>query len=200
MRCSHNGTPVMLFRSKKSEVHPKPDPWCCNNSPAKAESAQGKLSAEESAEVRQRATKSKLLQASVVDIVSVLMRSPQFRNVTLADLEELVVPAITTGRFMIAEAQANKSGFITPVAVVLWASVSEEIDRQLSETRDQPVRLAPKDWKSGDIPWVIVAAGDQRLVKALQQRLQETVLKGRPLKSRSTDTNDKGVAPASHLH
>ena len=189
----------MFSRPKKSKIQPEPEVVGAK-SPTEAESSQVKPSAEQIAEVRQRAAKSKQLQAAFGQIVGLLMRTPQFKSMPLSQLEELVVPAMTTGQFMIAEAQAKQSGLIAPVAAILWASVSEEVDRQLSETRDQPVRLAPKDWKSGDIPWVIVAAGDPRLVKALQQRLQETVLKGRPLKSRSTVTNDKGVAPASHLH
>ena len=48
--------------------------------------------------------------------------------------------------------------------------------------------------------WLIAAAGDPRLIKALQHRLQESVLKDRPLKSRSTDTDEKAVAPGSPLH
>ncbi len=125
------------------------------------------------------------------------MRTPQFKNVPLSSLEQLVVPAITTGQFMIAEAQVKKSGLVTPVAVVLWASVSEEIDRRLSGNGGEPVKLAPKDWKSGDIPWLIIAAGDPRLIKALLQRLQETALKGRPLKSRIADRDDKATASAT---
>ena len=183
----------MFFRSSKSETEPKPEVKAAAQAPAKP-------SPEQIAEVQKRAAKSKQLQASFGGIVALLMRSPEFRKVTLADLEHLVLPALTNGQFTIAEAQEKKSGLMRPVAAILWASVSEEVDQRLSETHDQPLRLAPKEWKSGDIPWVIAAVGDQRLIKALQQRLQESVLKDRPLKSRSTDTDEKAVAPASPLH
>ena len=190
----------MFFKAKKSEVEAKPEVKAGKKPPAQAEGAQSKPSPEQIAEVRQRAAKSKQLLACFGGIVSLLMRTPQFKNVPLSGLEELVVPAITTSQFMIAEAQVKKSGFITPVAVVLWASVSEEIDQRLSGNGSEPVRLAPKDWKSGDIPWLIIAAGDKRLIKALLQRIQETALKGRPLKTRSTDTDEKVAGPASQLH
>ena len=156
-------------KKKKSDVQPKPKVKAGAKPPAKAEGNQAKPSAEEIAKVQQRAAKSKQLQASFGEIVGLLMRSPQYKSMPLASLEELVVPAITSGQFVIAEAQAKK--------------------------------LAPKDWKSGDIPWLIIAAGDQRLIKALQQRIQETTLKGRPLKFRSAQKVDEGgaMAPPSKL-
>jgi len=151
-------------------------------------------STEESAEFKRRATKSKHLQASFGEIVGLLMRTPKLEKVPLSTLEEMVVPALTAGQFMIAETQAKDSGFVTPVATVLWASVSEEIDRRLSDNTGEPVKLDPKDWKSGDIPWAIVAAGDQRVIKTLVQRIQETALKGRTLKFRSPNKGDEADA------
>lgn len=139
---------------------------------------------------------SKQVQVSLGEIVSLLMRSPQFRNMTLTDLRNFVVPAVTSEQFMIAETRSKSSGLFTPVAAVLWASVSKEVDRRLSENLDQLVRLAPKEWKSGDIPWLIIATGNQRLIEALLQRLQKTVLKGRPLKSRVAGKDGKALATA----
>lgn len=190
----------MFFKSTKSKAEPKPDVGAGAKSPAQAEGAQDKPSPEQIAEIKRRATKSKQLQAAFGEIVGVLMRTPQFKNMPLSSLEGQVVPAITTGQFMIAEAQAKKSGFITPVAVVLWASVSEEIDRRLSGNTGEPVKLAPKDWKSGDIPWLILAVGNQRVIKEMLQRIEETVLKGRPLKSKVADTEGTAVAPTSRLN
>lgn len=190
----------MFFKSSKSESEPKPEVKAVAKAPAKDEAAPTKPSPEQIAEVQRRAAKSKQLQASFGGIVGLMMRNPEFRKVTLADLEHLVLPAINTGQFTIAEAQEKKSGLTMPVAAILWASVSEEVDQRLSESQDQPLTLAPKEWKSGDIPWLIAAVGDQRLIKALQQRLQETTLKDRPLKSRATDTDDKSIPPPSQLH
>lgn len=167
------------------------------NPPSAKPEAPPQLSAEESAQFKQRAARSKHLQASFGEIVGLLMRTPKLERLTLSSLEQMVVPAITTGQFMIAEAQAKDSGFMTPVAAVLWASVSEEIDRRLSDNTGEPVKLDPKDWKSGDIPWAILAAGDQRVLKALVQRIQETALKGRQLKFRSPNKGEEAVTPTA---
>ena len=172
----------MFFKSNKSEDEPKPEASVDDKSPAKVESAQGKPSAEESEEARRRAAKSKQLQASFGEIVSLLMRSPQFRNVTLADLENLVVPAVTSGQFMIAKARSKASGLITPVAAILWASVSAEIDRKLSNNPDQPMKILAGNWKSGDILWPIITTGEPHFVAALMKQLNEIVAKSGSLR------------------
>ncbi len=188
----------MFFKSKNSKSEARDDgaPAAC----AKGEAAEAKPSSEQIAEMKMRATKSKNLQAAFGEIVGLLMGSPQFKKMPLAALEHIVLPAINTGQFSIAEAQSKKSGFVTPVAAVLWANVSDEIDRQLSDNGGEPVTLAPKDWKSGDIPWLILAAGDKRLIKAIQKGIEETALKGRSLKSGSTTSNNKegGISLSSN--
>lgn len=191
---------VMFLKSSKSETKPDPEVKAVAKPPEQEKEAAAKPSPEQIAEIQRRAAKSKQLQASFGGIVGLMMRNPEFRKSTLADLEHLVLPALVNGQFTIAEAQEKKSGLTRPVAAILWASVSEEVDQRLSETQDQLLKLAPKEWKSGDIPWLIATVGDQRLIKALQQRLQETTLKDRPLKSRTTDKSDKAGGPAQQLH
>jgi hemolysin-activating ACP:hemolysin acyltransferase len=136
-------------------------------------------------EARRRAALSKQMSTAFGQIVSVLMRTKPFRGLTLTDVEAMVVPAVNTGQFMIAEAQSKTNGFTSPVAALLWATVSADVDRRLSEKLDQPVNLEPKDWRSGDIPWLVTAAGDQRAVEAMLKQLQDNALKGRPLKTRA---------------
>jgi len=189
----------MFFKSGKSRIRAKRDDGTAAPSPANKDSAHSKPIPKQVVEFKKRATKSKQLQAAFGEIVGLLMRTPQFKSLPLSSLDALVVPAIATGQFMIAEAQAKQSGFIAPVAAVLWASVSEEVDRRLSESRDAALKLAPKDWQSGDIPWLIIAAGDQRLVTALRQRLKGTVLKGRSLKSLTAQKDGKDLASPTHM-
>ena len=132
---------------------------------------------------QQRAARSKRMQASFGEVVTLLMRSPQFKGMPLAALEQLVVPPIVAGQAMIAEAQNKKTGLVAPAAAILWAKVSDEIDQRLSEAQGQSLNLAQLDWKSGDNPWLIMTAGDPRLVKPLVEQLQKTVPEGRKLKS-----------------
>ena len=165
---------------------PSPAPAAMAAAPAAAAPAGGApaappLSAEES---QKRAAVSKHLLLSFGEIVSVLMRSPQFRNMPLAEVEALVVPAVMSGQFLVAEAQSKSKGFVTPVAIALWASVSAEVDQRLSQDLEKPFRLQPNEWRSGETAWLSTLAGDGRIISPMLKQLQETTLKGKPLKMR----------------
>ena len=64
-------------------------------------------------------------------IVTILMRSPQHKERPLADLEWLVAPALRTGQFQMAEGLDPSTGARGPLALVLWASVSDEAEGRL---------------------------------------------------------------------
>lgn len=135
-------------------------------------------------EAKKRAAVSKHLLLSFGEIVSVLMRSPQFRGMPLSEIEALVVPAVMSGQFLVAEAQSKSKGFVTPVATALWATVSADVDQRLAQELDKPFRLQPNEWRSGQIAWLITIAGDGRIISPMLKQLQETTLKGQPLKMR----------------
>lgn len=116
------------------------------------------------------------------EIVSVFMRSAEHKHMSLAELERLVVPAIATRQFLVAMAQSKSNGKRFPVAVLLWASVSAEIDSKIAANGDKLPELEPKDWKSGEIPWLLGAAGNPQLFAGMFKQLQAGALKGRPIK------------------
>lgn len=147
---------------------------------------------------QQRAARSKRMQASFGEIVALLMRSPQFKGMPLAALDQLVVPPVAAGQVMIAEAQHKETGIVAPAAAILWASVSDEVDQRLSDGQGKPLSLSPQDWKSGDNPWLIITAGDPRLVKPLVEQLQKTVPKGRKLKSLTISPTVKQASNGAH--
>jgi hemolysin-activating ACP:hemolysin acyltransferase len=123
-------------------------------------------------------------------LVGVLMRSPHYRKYTLGDLEWLVIPPLKAGQFRIGEAKLqNNQGPAVPVAVVLWASVSPEVDKRLMEGSDTSFQLKPEDWKSGDILWLLHAAGETRFVRVVVDQLTKTTFKGRKVKVRGRDRN-----------
>ena len=137
-------------------------------------------------------------------IVTILLRSPSHRHFAIADLEWLVVPPLTLGQFVIAEAKAQADGPGFPVAMALWATVSPETDLRLSENLTSPIRLRPDEWKSGDIMWLIDAVGEPRVLTGLVQQLAENAFKGRPIKLRQVGEGGKtivavlgGQAPAA---
>lgn len=144
-------------------------------------------------ELAKRAAASRGIATAFGEIVSVLARSKHYRQHMLADLEWLVTPAIGAGQFAKADARHKVHGFTTPVAIVLWAKVSDEIDKELSSSLDKPIRLKPADWRSGEHAWVIVAEGEARSVATLLQQVKERVFKDVPLKARAAGPNGKPI-------
>lgn len=201
----------MAIWSRKSETEAPPA------APAQAAAADGEATAagavapaqEELSEQarRQAAALSKAVMATFGQITTVLMRTPEYKSHTLADLEWLVVPAVLTGQFSLAEAQSKTNGMMAPVGLVMWAAVSPDVDRRLRENLQGPMRLTPQEWRSGDILWVIDAVGDPRILQAMLQNTANKEWKGRNVNLRvrgqdgavrvGTLTTQKPDAPAA---
>ena len=96
----------------------------------------GRVGTLSSEEAQRRAAIAIRQSVAFAQIVSVLLRSPTHRHYALADLEWLVLPPLMTGQFRVAEASTHQKAAI-PVAVALWASVSAEVDKRLSEDLDR---------------------------------------------------------------
>ena len=142
-------------------------------------------------EARKRAILAKQAAAALGEIVSLLIRSPSEKHHALSDLEWMVMPAIVTGQYAVADAQSKQTGSVMPVGAVLWAFVSPEIDKQLSDTAGQPPRLKPQDWRSGDIAWIVMSIGDPKILGGLLQNLAKSVFKDRPAKMRAKGPDGK---------
>lgn len=141
-----------------------------------------------SAEARQTGiAASKAMMAVFGEIMTVLMRAPHYRALPLSELEWLVGPAVGSRQFALAEAQSKTNGLVTPVGAVLWASVSDEIDRRFSEDLAAPLRLQPNEWRSGDHLWVIEAVGEPQTVQGLLGNLAGSLGKDRRIKMRARD-------------
>jgi hemolysin-activating ACP:hemolysin acyltransferase len=119
-----------------------------------------------------------LLQA-FGSVMAMCMRSKVHRRRTLADLEATVAPALLNGQFSLAEMKHQQNGSVTPIAAVLWASVSDDVDRRIAV---EGFRLQPSEWNSGKIIWVVEVVGDGRMLKAMVKRLREKAWKGRVVK------------------
>lgn len=123
--------------------------------------------------------------AAYGEIVSVLSRSPAHKSQPLSDLDWLVVPAVITGQFSLAETQSKSNGMIVPIGLVMWASVSADVDRRLAESIAAGIRLKPEEWKSGDILWLVDAIGEPRIIEVMLKRLVQTEWKGRDARMRA---------------
>ena len=55
------------------------------------------------------------------------------------------------------------------------------------------MRLTANQWMSGDIPWLIAVAGDQRMIPTFLKQLSEEEFKGKHVKMRAR-TPDGGVS------
>lgn len=143
---------------------------------------------------------------SFAQIVAVFMRDPRFRTLSVADLEWLVLPPVMVGQFGLAHApaaslqvkadkkpKAQPGAPIVPVAVALWARVSPQVDKALSENLDKPIRLRAADWTSGDNIWLIALAGDQRALPRFLAELNAKEFKGRQVKMRKRGPDGKVV-------
>ncbi len=78
-----------------------------------------------------------------------------------------------------------------PIAVVLWARVSSEVDRRLSDTENETTALNINEWRSGNIPWIIEAIGERKALGKLLHQLVTTVFKTTPPKMRTTGADGK---------
>jgi hemolysin-activating ACP:hemolysin acyltransferase len=130
---------------------------------------------------------SKLVSASIGDIALVFSRSPAHKHYTYADLEWMILPAVFSEQYYVAEFQHKDIGARAPVAAVLWASVSDETDRRLAADPGQKIRLRPDEWKSGEHLWIVDVAGDPRVIVHTLQTLAGTRFKNALVKLAAHD-------------
>jgi hemolysin-activating ACP:hemolysin acyltransferase len=157
-------------------------------SPAPAAGEKEKAASAGAAGAQQQTTTVRQADLALGQIIAVLMRSAAHKHYSLADLEWLVLPAVLSGQYRIA--QAKQSGVAAPIGVVLWASVSADVDQRLSDL-SIPARLRPDEWRSGDVPWLMELVCDARLQPALLKDLGETTFKGRAIKMRVRGADGK---------
>jgi hemolysin-activating ACP:hemolysin acyltransferase len=80
---------------------------------------------------------------------------------------------------------------VSPMGAVLWAMVSDEVDQRISSQLDKPLKLQQSEWRSGEIPWIVAAFGDPKVVGQLLEELSKNVFKQRPAKLRSRGEDGK---------
>lgn len=115
-------------------------------------------------------------------VALVLMTTPRYRNLSIAELAQLVLDPMMRDRVAIATAAkegASVDGSLSGIAI--WASVSEAVDAKIREqirAGSFPVRLQPDDWNSGNINWLIdVIAPNQTLTVAVIASLRQVLPK-----------------------
>lgn len=149
---------------------------------APAAQGAGGTAAEEAVRLKRRAVASKLAAAAFGEITAVLMRSPLHANLPIGELQWAVLPAVLNRQFSLIHVQTPDGRVAGPLGVVLWASVSPEIDAKLMASLGKPLRLTPKDRRSGTIHWITDAVGAPAHVNQVLARLRQPVFKSQPVK------------------
>lgn len=162
------------------------------NGAAKAVTPPGRSPPPTQEEVKQGMERAQATLIALGEIVSVMMRSPQHRSATLAGVQNLAAPAIATGQFMVARVLSKQHQQVAPVALILWADVSEEVDAVLTTDLERPMTLRRKDWTSGSIRWLVTSAGDPRAIAQLIAQLQKRD-PDKAVKARIKDKDGKTV-------
>lgn len=129
-------------------------------------------------------------------IMRLLTLSADFRKVALSEIDALVSPAIEVGQVILAETQPPNGQEPRPAAFALWAQVTTDVDRRLSEQVDEPWQLSAEEWRGGDIPWLILAIGDDRVLSEMLKKYSAIRLEGRPFKMRQRGADGKNILTA----
>lgn len=168
-----------------SEAMPTPDP---NGA------ARSVVAAQAEKQIRALAHQDLILSAAFARVVAILMRSPQYKQFALTDLEWLIVPPLMLGQFAMLDGNIAGMPLPVPVAVALWANVSPAVDERLSNELTSPIRLRSDEWRSGEILWLIDAIGTPNAVPQLMQQLQAGPFKGKTAKMRAAGRELVGAA------
>lgn len=133
-------------------------------------------------EAKQHMAVARHASATFGEIVSLLMRTPEYKGLPLGDLELLVVPPLLSGQISVATAQSKNNGLTAPVGAILWARVSSEVAERLASHAGKAIRLAPEEWKCGDIVWVVACAGEGRVLSEMLKQLSRREWAGKQVK------------------
>ncbi len=99
----------------------------------------------------------------------------------IADLEWLVMTPVILQQFrMFYQDAPPEQGGRRPIGVILWGTVSPEIDAMLTQGTN---RLRPQDWKSGDAAWVVEVIAPFGGGDAMVADLKAQVFKDRELRA-----------------
>lgn len=124
---------------------------------------------------------------SCVGVVSMLAaKSKNHKHLFMSDLEWLVLPPIMLKQFKIFRAENNE-----PAAFVSYAKVNQEVEKRLLSG---VVKLAPKDWNSGDRIWIIdVIDLVGKATSTILKQLAEKEFKGQEVRILSRKKDGSGV-------
>jgi len=126
------------------------------------------------------------LSTAFSQVTMAMITTPRYRNLSIADLEWLVLEPLLRHRIAIAAARKGEDRGADPiVGFAVWAKVSDEVNAKIEEqvrAGTFPVRLRGADWNSGEIVWLLdVVATDRKLAGAVLMNFGQ-LAKGVPVR------------------
>lgn len=129
------------------------------------------------------------------EITWLLTQSPLHRELKLADLEWLVMPAMLAGQLYVFR-DGNK-----PVGLALWACCTADAEAKLEQGLLEPSnRLTVDEWTSGDRVWLVdlvapFADASNRQIELMLADLAAGPLRGQEFRFHRTDdeTGKRGI-------
>lgn len=110
------------------------------------------------------------LAALIGGIALLMAGTPSHRHLSMADLEWLVLPAITNRQIRVFRTRGRAAAYAS------WAFLTEEAEQRLLGAEP---RLKPEDWRSGDRAWIIDLIAPRQLFDAALTELRRGPLAGR---------------------
>ena len=169
-------------KNPKSEAAQVPD-----TEESKSERSDRPVKSTGLSEAQIAALRGRQLAADFGNLVTVLMQSPHHKHMSLGSLKSRLVPPLMARQFRIAEVGSEASGKTVPVGLILWASVSDEVDRRLRANLDRSFALSAEEWTSGPHLWIIDAVGPERFLAPILTDLRKRVFEGRTVNVRIRD-------------
>lgn len=117
-------------------------------------------------------------------ILALLSASPRHSGLSLRELNHFLTPALALGQFAMVGAPPQQGPSVA-AAVAWWAFVSPEVDERLTNSTSPFLHLEANDWRSGDQPWIVEAAGDPKMLSELFKILAERTFKDKSAKLRA---------------
>ena len=130
-----------------------------------------------------------MLSARFGSMVTILMQSPEYFAMPLKDLKDRFVPPLQLNLYRLAEAQNQETGETAPVALILWAAVSNDLHETLSNQPSHPIILKNQEWRSGDNYWIVDAVGPKKFLTPLLSAIRENELSDKNVYYRAMSEN-----------
>ncbi len=116
------------------------------------------------------------------EAVALLVASPKHRDLSISDLEWILIPAIALKQFRIFRKEGRQ-----PVGVALWGYLDAESEVRLEKTG----KLRPADWKSGDRLWLVELISPMGGSSAMLVNLKQTVFAGKKFRYHIMDDDGR---------